>query len=174
MHVDYGECAKKGIDIFKDNALAFILATFIATVGCVLIVTGPPLIAGLFYMADKSLKGRKAEVSDVFEGFNYLIPSLVYAVIVLAGLAFLAVPGLIIMIVGVYAMPILVAEKVDGVTAVKKALRLGRNNFLDVLGVSFMTMVLYVVGVSVFFVGALITVPIAVISLTKAYQVTIS
>jgi uncharacterized membrane protein len=174
MHVDYGECAKKGIDVFKDNALEFIIATFITIVGSILIVTGPPLIAGLFYMADKALKGRKPEVSDVFEGFNYLLPSLEYALIILLGLLLLAIPGFIILIVGVYAMPILVTEKINGLKAVKKALKLGRENFLDVLGVSFMTMVLYVVGHAVFLVGALITIPIAVVSLMKAYQVTTS
>ena len=171
MHVDYGVCVKKGIDVFKDNALSFIIATFITIVGSIFIITAPPLIAGLFYMADKGLKGRTVEVSDLFEGFNYLVPSLIYGMIVLVGFIALAIPGFIITILGVYALPILVAEKVDGVGAVKKALRLGKENFLDVLGVSFMSLVLLAVGEAVFVVGSLITIPVAVISITKAYQV---
>lgn len=171
MHVDYGECAKKGIDVFKDNAAAFIAATFIVVVGSVFVVTAPPLVAGLFYMAEKGIKGRKVEVSDVFEGFNYLIPSLVYALIICVGLLVLVVPGAIILVVGIYAMPIIVIEKMEGMKAVKVALQMGKENILDVLGLSFMTLVLHAAGTAVFFAGQLITVPIAVIALTKAYHV---
>ncbi|MFH1835768.1 MAG: hypothetical protein ABH851_06235 [Methanobacteriota archaeon] len=174
MHVDYGVCVKKGIDVFKDNALAFIIATFIAIIGMIPVITAPPLIAGLFYMADKGMKGRKVEVSDIFEGLDYLIPSLIYGLIVLVGLMVFVVPGVVILILGIYAMPILVIDKVDGLTAVKKALNFGKENFLDVLGVSFMTMVLVIVGESVFMVGSLITIPIAIIAITKAYEVSMS
>ncbi|MFH1789008.1 MAG: glycerophosphodiester phosphodiesterase [Candidatus Altiarchaeota archaeon] len=171
MHVDYGECAKKGIDVFKDNALAFIVGSFIVVVGSVFVVTAPPLIAGLFYMADKGIKGRKVEVSDVFEGFNYLVPSMIYALIVCIGLLLFIVPGVIVLVVGIYAMPIIVLENADGMKAVKEALRMGKENILDVLGLSFMTLVLHAAGTAVFFAGQLITVPIAVIALTKAYRV---
>lgn len=171
MHVDYSECVKKGVDVLKDNALSFIIATFIAFAGSIFIVTAPPLIAGLFYMADKGIKGQRVEVSDVFEGFDYLIPSLMYAFVILIGLVLFIVPGVLMLILGIYAMPILVIERVEGVDAVKKAIKIGREHTLDVLGVSFMTMVLYVVGQAVFFVGLLITVPVAVVALTKAYYV---
>ncbi|MDI6859295.1 MAG: hypothetical protein QMC85_02240, partial [Methanocellales archaeon] len=61
--------------VFKEHWVSYLIATGIAVFGSIFIITAPPLIFGLYYMAIKGLNGEDVEIADIFKGFNYLVTS---------------------------------------------------------------------------------------------------
>lgn len=135
---------KQGFETFKNNVIAYMLGTLIAMLGSMLIVTAPPLIFGLYFMAVKGSQGHKVEVVDVFNGFNYFIKSWTFYIIILmlAGLGF--APGFVLILLSqkirlihvlvfflgfiwiiiwnlllVYAKPIIIAQDKDVIESIK-------------------------------------------------------
>jgi membrane-anchored glycerophosphoryl diester phosphodiesterase (GDPDase) len=157
--------------VFRDNFVALVVGSIVAVIGSILIVTIAPLFYGLTYMALKGVKGEKVEINDVFEGFHHFVKSWIFAIItgVLLFVGYMAfvIPGVILSILLVYALPLLVIKDYNSIDAIRESISFSRENLAD-------TLVIFVVGVFINFVGGAITfgfifsLPFATILYTKA------
>ena len=167
------ETLKKGFDIFKKNYVNFILGTIVALFLSIFIVTIAPMIFGVYYMAIELMKGKRVKVSDVFKGFDYFFVSwgiLLLAVLaVMAGLVFLVVPGLLLMVLFQYAVPIAILEKKGVWASLKRSYHLGRANLSFSIVLWLAVAVINSVG-AVTRIGFLITVPFTALWLSIAAQ----
>lgn len=137
-------------NIFKNNIAAYIIGTLIAVIGSIFIITIAPLFYGLTYMAARGIKGEKVEINDVFEGFNNFIRSWVFVIaagiLLMIGYFFLIIPGIILSILLIYALPLLVLRDYGGIDAIKESINIGKNNFTDTLILFVIIVVLNAIG----------------------------
>ena len=111
------DVVREGFAVFKVSWLSFILASIVVTIGSIFIITAPPLIFGLYHMALKAQRGESVEVFDVLKGFNYFVTSWVLSIVaviaIVIGLIFLIIPGLVLAVLFMYAIPIALKEELE-------------------------------------------------------------
>ncbi|MDD2666052.1 MAG: hypothetical protein PHD13_00870 [Methanocellales archaeon] len=156
------DTVRKSFNIFKNNYVALIIGTLVALVGMVLIITIPPLIFGIYYMCLQIIKGEKVEISDVFKGFNYFFTSwgliLVASLAVVAGLALLVIPGILLAVLFQYAIPLAILEDQGAINSLKRSYAIGKENFAFSLVIWILLSVISAFG-CLTRIGVLLTVP---------------
>lgn len=124
---------KKGFELYRAQFVALTIGTIIAALGSLLIITAPPLMFGLFYMALKVARGEKTEIGDVFKGFDYLVTSWIMMIIsviaVVIGLICFIIPGLILAVFLQYAVALALIDKRGAVESLKRSYALGKETW---------------------------------------------
>jgi uncharacterized membrane protein len=166
---DIGTCVSAGFNGLKKDPVTHIVTTLlIGIVGSVTagLLTGPMMV-GYMRMIKREDEGVKAEIVDVFKGFDDFVPALLAvllsSIVVGIGFMFCILPGLLIMaLVPVATYLVAVGEK-DGINAIKRAWDAVKANLM---GAFFCGLVLAIVGSLGSFlcgVGIILTLPIAFI-----------
>lgn len=168
---DIGTCVSAGINGLKRDPVTHIVTSLlIGIVGGVTagLLTGPMLV-GYMRMIKREDEGTKAEIADVFKGFDDFVPALLAVLIssIIVGIGFMLcfIPGLLIMaLVPTAAYLVAVGEK-DGINAIKRAFDAIKANLL---GSVFCALVLGIVGSIgglLCGIGMILTLPIAFIGM---------
>lgn len=166
---DIGTCVSAGFNGLKKDPVTHIVTTLlIGIVGSVTagLLTGPMMV-GYMRMIKREDEGVKAEIADVFKGFDDFVPALLAVLLssiaVGIGFMFCILPGLLIMaLVPVATYLVAVGEK-DGINAIKRAWDAVKANLM---GAFFCGLVLAIVGSLGSFlcgIGIILTLPIAFI-----------
>ncbi|WP_135604959.1 YciC family protein [Methanococcoides sp. NM1] len=171
--MDFEGIFKRSWDVFKENIAAYVVATLIAFIGSIFIVTIAPLFYGLAYMAVKGMGGEKVEINDLFEGFNNFVKSwvffILFAIIVGIGFMFLVLPGIVLSILMIYALPLLVIRGYGVMDSIKESIEISKNNFVDTLVLAIILWVISAIG-GMTYVGSLLTTPFYFLALVAALE----
>ena len=162
----------ESFDFYKKQAVVLIVATFIAAVGSLFIITIAPLFFGIYCMALKLINGKEIEIKDVFKGFDYFFVSWALAILaalaIMLGFVALIIPGLILIVLFQYAIPIAINEKTGAFASLKKSYQLGRENFQFSIMLGIIMWVINAMGGAVS-VGWILTYPFSAICFSLAY-----
>lgn len=165
------DCVSIGFAVFKRNPLTHIISTLLvsfvggATMG---VLTGPMMV-GYMRMIEKEVQGGKAEVGEIFQGFDDFVPALV--AILISGLVasigffFCFLPGLLVVALIPTSVYLVACGEKDGTEAFKKAWVVVKENLLSACLCMLVLSFVGSVGSLLCGVGILLTMPIAMIGM---------
>jgi hypothetical protein len=168
---DIGTCISAGISGFKNNILTHIIAVLL--VGIVSNISfgilAGPMMVGYMRMIKVEDEGGKAEIGDVFKGFDDFVPALLAVLVggIVVGIGFMLciIPGLLIMaLVPTAAYLVAIGEK-DGINALKRAWQAVKENLVGSFLCALILVVIGSVGTVLCGVGVLLTMPISFIGM---------
>lgn len=185
--IDIGRCMSRGIDLVTSNLglvvgsglLAFAVAVginFVPVLGWIAsFFIGPALVAGLYMILLKRLRGQEAVVGDVFMFFDYTmlnlaLASILVGILVSIGMFFLILPGIYLAVSYIFTIPLAADKKLDFWPAMELSRRVVTKHWFSALGLVIVAGLVAAVGVLAFVVGIIVTAPIAGASLAVAYE----
>lgn len=173
--VRIGHWLAAGWRIVAEDLATFMLITLLFVVlNGVPLLHGPLLVGLHLAILRKMLLGR-AEVGDLFKGFNYLLPALIAGVVVAAlvtfGLIFCIVPGMVIAAMYSFTWLFIVDKNMDFWPAMEASHAVvKKNGYFNFLLFLIAGALLNLVGALCFVVGLLVTIPVTYAAITVAYQ----
>lgn len=189
IQVDLGNWVKDGFDLYKDNFGILVLASLIAIVlsGATLGILAGPMCAGMILITLKLYDNgdEKAEIGDLFKGFNFFLQSFLFIIVwgillfvpsaILCIIPFLGLFASICLQVAagaclMFALFLIVDKKTDFWPASMESFNLVKTDFWPFLGLSLVAGILGYIGIIVFGIGVFLTLPIYFCIITVAYR----
>ena len=185
--IDVGRCISRGINLVTGNLglvvgsglLAFTIAigiNFVPILGWIAsFFVGPALVAGLYMVLLKRLRGQEAAVGDIFMFFDYTMLTLAMAsiligVLVSIGMLFLILPGIYLAVAYIFTVPLIADKKLEFWTAMELSRKVVTKHWFPALGLIILAGVIAALGVLALVIGLVVTAPIAGASLAVAYD----
>ncbi len=166
---DISACVSAGFTGFKKDPVTHIVTTLLVIVisGVAFGLLTGPMMVGYMRMIKAEDEGGKANIADVFRGFDDFVPSLlavlVASIIVSIGYMLCILPGLLIMALVPTAAYLVAAGEQDGIHAIKRAWEAIKGNLLGAFLCMLVLGIIGNLGLILCFVGIIITLPMAFI-----------
>ncbi len=152
----------------KTSTALYILTTIIASVISTIVHMG--LVKILLNFHD----GKNAKISDLFSCaglfFKYISGSILYALIALAGILLLIIPGIIWMIQFSFCSYFIVDKALGPITALKKSSAITKGVKWELFILGLLVFGINILGILALFVGLLVTVPLTMLAMVFVYR----
>jgi uncharacterized membrane protein len=149
--------------------LIFMLVNSVASV-----VTQGPLQLGMHMFCLKKMFNKRAEVGDLFKGFDYFMPAFVAALIigvfVFAGMILCVIPGLVVAGMYKFTYLFILDKKMDFWPAMEASHSVVKNDYFGFTMFLLAMGLVNLLGLLCCVVGLVVTIPMSVAAITIAYQ----
>ena len=174
--VQTGKWIGEAWGMVKSDLGTFIVAGLLVAIvgGAVPVILQGAMIAGFhIFIATRLLRG-KAEIGDLFKGFNYFVPALVasllISIFVTVGIALCILPGLVVAAGLMFSYLFIIDKRMDFWPAMQASWALVSKNFAGFTLFWLALAGLQILGVLACIVGVFITIPIMYTAITIAYR----
>jgi len=187
--VKFGEWINAGFTLYRENFVVLVLASLIATIlsAVTLGILSGPMFAGLIIITLACLdkKEPKAEIGDIFKGFEYFLDSFLFVIIwgaisiaitlllnliPCAGQIISMFVSIIISTIVMFGIFLIVDRKMNFWPASLASINLVKTNFFPFAGLLIVAGVLGYIGVLACGIGLIITMPIGACIIAVAYR----
>ncbi len=188
-NVDIGEALRKGYNLYKENISTLLIATLLAAIISVLSVgiLAGPMLAGIVLLTLGLIDKRtpKPEIGDLFKGFSFFIPSLVFVILLVVVsfvgqfiLGLIPILGFLLSILFSMALSTavmftifyIVDRQMEVVAAIQQSVDTVKQNFWIFLGVNIVANVVSSLGVIACFIGIVVTLPMYFCTIAVVYR----
>lgn len=149
--------------------LVFILVNSLGS-----IVTQGPLQTGFHLFCAKKLYGRRAELGDLFKGFDYFVAAFVAALLigifVFAGSLLCVIPGLVIAAALKFTYLFILDKKMEFWPAMQASHEVVKSDYFGFTIFLIALACVNILGALACIVGLLVTIPLSIAAITVAYQ----
>jgi len=158
---------------FVLGALEQVLPEFLAVI--VSLAVGTLLAVGLmslYLKAHDDLAG--ASIKDMWNPkpfWQYLVTSVLIAIIVILGLLLLIVPGILLALAFSMAPYLVIEKRMWTMSALKESWRLTKGSWWKLFLLGLTMAVMNFIGAFLLLIGLLVTVPISILAMVHAYRV---
>jgi len=161
------------------TALALVLVSVLHSVpgagSVVAIALGGTFIAGLGVVFLKTIRGQRAEVNDLFAGFNrgfvpLLVASTLVFIFVAAGLLLCLLPGIYLAVAWLFVFPLIYERSLDFWPAMELSRRVVHERWWELFALVLGAGALVTVGLLLAVVGVFFTAPLAFGAIMYAYE----
>jgi uncharacterized membrane protein len=171
-----GDWIGQGWDLVKAELGGFVLITVLSLLlnSVIPLILHGPLMAGTYIYCVMRLTRGRAEVGDLFKGFNYFIPAFVGGLLIsiftfLASLL-LIIPGLIVAAMYSFTYLFIIDKKMDFWPAMQASHAIVKNDYLGFTLFIVLLGLIQILGALCCLVGLLVTIPLIAAATTVAYR----
>ncbi len=172
-----GKWLGEGWEVVKaDLGNAILLTLLVGVLGIVPFI-GPALMAGFQFYYLRKLSGRRAEIGDVFKGFNFFVPTLlaglVTGIFVFGGTLLCVIPGLVVAAMYKFAYLFIMDKRMEFWPAMQASHAVVKQDYFGFTMFLIVCALLNIVGMLCCVVGVFITVPMTMAAIVAAYRDTV-
>src|SRR5438477_9615540 len=163
-----------GWDLVKADFGTYMLVSLVFT-----LLNGVPLIqgaliAGFHIFTMKKLMGRPAEFADLFQGFNYFVPTLVASLLiglfVFCGTLLCIIPGLVVAAMYKFTYLFIIDKRMDFWPAMQASHAVAKNDYFGFTMFLLLTALVNLLGFICCIIGAFVALPVTFAAITAAYK----
>ena len=174
IHSETGRWLSAGWNLVMADLGSYVLmALLFALLNGIPFIQGA-LIAGFHVFTMKKLSGRRAEIGDLFKGFNFFLATLVASILIalftFLGTLALIIPGLIIAAMYKFTYLFIIDKRMDFWQAMQASHAVVRNDYFGFTMFLIAAFFVNVLGFCCLIVGLLVTIPMTFAAVTVAYK----
>src|ERR1017187_7923803 len=147
---------------------------FLMLSSAVPVILQGPMIAGLHIFTMKKLMGRRAELADLFKGFNYFVPTLVASIViglfVFCGTLLCVIPGLVVAAMYKFTYLFIVDKRMDFWPAMQASHAVVKRDYVGFTLFLLLLVLVDVLGVLCCVEGLFVAIPVTFAAITVAYK----
>jgi uncharacterized membrane protein len=169
-----GKWIGQGWEVVKADMGTYVLISLIF-----FLLNGVPfiqgaLIAGFHIYTMKKMMRRPAELSDLFKGFNFFIPTLVASLLIglftCLGTLLCIIPGLVVAAMYKFTYLFIVDKRMDFWPAMQASHAVVKNDYFGFTMFLLLAVLVNILGALCCVVGLLVSIPVSIAAITVAYQ----
>jgi tRNA A-37 threonylcarbamoyl transferase component Bud32 len=180
--LDIGSCLRRGWALVRSNfwpvvgvTVLILLLRGAALFALIGVVVNGPLMGGLCLYFLKKIRGEPAGVGTAFSGFSsaflpLFLASLVMAVLTTAGFFCLILPGIYLVVAWTFTLALVIDKRLGFWPAMRLSRKTISKHWWKFFGFIIVLSLIKMAGMLVFFVGSLVTAPVALAALMYAYE----
>ncbi len=188
VRLDAARCVSRGWALVRANVVVLVSAatvvwtiiialTFVPRIGWLAgMVVNSPLLAGLYVLNIRRIRGEAAGAEEAFAGFRvpYFLPlvaaGLLSGALTTLGILLLVLPGVYLAVGYIFVLPLVMDKRMDVWTAMEVSRRVVHQQWWMTFALALVAALMVLAGVLAFGIGIIIAVPVATAALMYAYE----